>query len=115
MLEPVTHDGLELNDYQLLTALSAGNVVIAYGDGSPPPGLRQLAQSIAGPFTPALAAAGLAVILDRVPGTKSLIGLAWRHMVTVGSASLPLLSQFTRFYLGKGAGAGGATHSLPAS
>lgn len=115
MNAPVTHDAAQLSDYQLLTALAAGNVVIAYGDRTPPAGLRQLARAVAGPFTTALAADGQAVILDRIPGATGLIGLAWRHMVTVGSPTLPLLSQFARFYLGKGAAAGSSPHSLPAS
>src|SRR5262249_7514647 len=59
----VTRDEAELDDDQLLTALEAGNVVFMYGTNKPPPGLRELALRLAGPFTPALAAAGQAVIL----------------------------------------------------
>jgi hypothetical protein len=109
--QPVERDGTVLNDNQLLTVLARGNVVIAYGTRVPPPGLRTLANSIAGPFTPSLAADGLAVILAHDPGAKGLIGLAWTHMLTTGSAADPLLAEFARFWLGKGV----PSHSLPAS
>jgi hypothetical protein len=116
VVEAITHDERTLDDNQLLTALSLGNVVIEYGGRAPPAGLRALAASImAGPFTPGLAATGQAVILARLPGTAGLIGLAWTHMVTVGSPSLPLLRQFAQFWLGRGAAAGGAGRSLPSS
>jgi hypothetical protein len=109
--EAVTHDESVLNDYQLLTALAQGDVVITYGTKAPPAGLTALARSIAGPFTPDLAATGQAVILAREPGTTQLIGLAWTHMVTVGSPSDPRLAAFAKFWLGKGAPA----NSLPVS
>jgi hypothetical protein len=109
--EPVQHDGAVLNNNQLLTALSLGNVVIAYGGPAPPAGLQSLANSIAGPFTPSLATDGLAVILAREPGVKGLIGLAWTLMVRVSSVNDPLLSEFARSWLGKGA----HKRSLPAS
>jgi hypothetical protein len=109
--DPVERDGTVLNDNQLLTALSLGNVVIAYGTRRPPPGLRSLADSIAGRFTPSLASDGLAVILARDPGVEGLIGLAWTHMLTTGSVSDPALAEFARFWLGKGV----PSRSLPAS
>jgi hypothetical protein len=109
--QPIAHDEIVLNDNQLLTALARGNVVIAYGTRLPPPGLRALANTIAGQFTPSLAADGLAVILARDPGAKGLIGLAWTHMLTTGSPADPLLAEFARFWLGKGA----PSRSLPAS
>src|SRR5436853_201 len=75
--EPVRHDQTELSEDQLLQALETGNVVIMYGTRSPPPGLPQLASQVAGPFSPALAAAGQAVILAHHPGQPGLLGLAW--------------------------------------
>jgi Protein of unknown function (DUF3105) len=102
--EPVLHDEASLNNDQLLQALEAGNVVTMYGSRTPPPGLRSLARSVAGPFTPALAAAGQAVILARRTGTAGLIGLAWAHMVRVNSATDPLLHEFASYWLGKGSG-----------
>ena len=106
--EPVTRDNAELNNDQLLEALEQGNVVLMYGTRTPPPGLQSLAREVAGPFTPALAAAGQAVILARRPGTAGLIGLAWTHMVRVGLSDDPLLanSQIP-------AGPGSRRHGVP--
>jgi hypothetical protein len=101
--EPVLSDNGRLNDDQLLGALEVGNVVIVYGTRSAPAGLAELARSVAGPFTPALAAAGQAVILDRRPGTRGLIGLAWTHMVRVSAPNDPLLREFAEQLLGRGA------------
>lgn len=100
---PVLHDGSELSDDQLLSALATGDVVIVYGGRTPPPGLRALAGSVASPFSPTLAAAGQAVIVARRPGTRGLIGLAWAHMVRVAGPQDPLLKQFANFWLGRGA------------
>lgn len=101
--EPVTRDETTLNDNQLLQALELGNVVVMYGSHSPPAALKALQARIAGPFTPALAATGEAVILARGPVTHGLIGLAWTHMLRVTSPGDPLLAQFIQFWLGKGA------------
>jgi hypothetical protein len=101
--EPVLRDGAPLTDDQLIQALSLGDVVIMYGGRAPPPGLRTLAVGLASPFSPALAAAGQAVILSRRPGTTGLIGLAWAHMVRVAAPQDPLLRQFAAFWLGRGA------------
>ncbi len=102
--EPVVSDRAGLNDDQLLQALSVGNVLLMYGTPTPPPGLASLANTVTGPFTPALARSGQAVILARRPGTAGVVGLAWTHMVRVGSASDPLLRQFIDAWLGRGAG-----------
>jgi Protein of unknown function (DUF3105) len=101
--EPVLHDGAKLNDNQLLEALESGDVVIMYGGRNPPPGLSSFARATAGPFTPALAAAGQAVILARRPGTKGLIGLAWAHKLRVSVANDGPLRPFTDYWLGRGA------------
>lgn len=101
--QPVTRDETELNDDQLLQALESGNVVFMYGSRKPPPGLRSLALRLASPFTPALAAAGQAVILARRPGTIGVDGLAWAHAVSVREPSDPRLAQFAQFWLGRGA------------
>jgi hypothetical protein len=101
--EPVTHDTAELNNDQLLQALEEGNVVVMYGTRTPPPGLESFAHAVAGPFTPALAAAGQAVILARRPGIRGLVGLAWAHLVSVSAADDPLLKSFTQYWLGRGA------------
>ena len=99
----VTLDGAELSDDQLLAAVAVGDVVIMYGTRSPPPGLRDLAVGIAAPFTPTLAAVGQAVILARRPGTRGLIGVAWTHLIDVSAPQDPLLRDFIRAYLGRGA------------
>jgi Protein of unknown function (DUF3105) len=101
--EPVLINETELNDDQLLEALEVGDVVIVYGSRHPPPGLQPLARSLAGRFTPALAAAGQAVILAKRPGTIGLTALAWTHMLRVATPASPLLRQFTQQWLGKGA------------
>jgi Protein of unknown function (DUF3105) len=101
--EPVTRDKAELNNDQLLQALETGNVVFMYGSRTPPPGLRALALRLASPFTPALAAAGQAVILARRPGTIGVDGLAWAHAVSVRDPSDPRLAEFAQFWLGRGA------------
>jgi hypothetical protein len=102
--QPVTQDDVELNDNQLLQALELGNVVVLYGGGIPPPGLQALARMIEkGPFSPALAASGGAVILARSPGTNGLIGLAWTHMIRVNALNVDPLGEFAQYYLGKGA------------
>jgi hypothetical protein len=74
-----------------------------YGTSKPPPGLAALARSQAGPFSPALAAAGQAVLLARRPGTTGLTALAWTHMVRVRSAGDPALRAFIEDRLGRGA------------
>ncbi|MGZ4217274.1 MAG: DUF3105 domain-containing protein [Solirubrobacteraceae bacterium] len=101
--QPVTRDEAELSDDQLLQALENGNVVFMYGTRKPPPGLRALALKLASPFTPALAAAGQAVILARRPGTIGVDGLAWAHAISVRDPSDPRLAQFAQFWLGRGA------------
>src|ERR1700722_15131494 len=98
---PITRDEAQISDNQLLQALSEGDVVIMYGTAKPPPGLRALADSIASPFTPALAAAGQAVILARRTGTNGLIGLAWTRLVHVRTLDDPALRSFIIFWLGR--------------
>jgi hypothetical protein len=102
----VTRDKSQLSDDQLLQALEVGNIVLVYGTTEPPAGLSQLADAVASPFTPALAASGQAVILAHEPGTRGVIGLAWTHMVRVSSAGDPLLRSFASFWLGRGAPVG---------
>jgi hypothetical protein len=101
--EAVVRDNATLNNDQLLEALESGDVVILYGTLAPPPGLQQLAQSVAGPFTPTLAAVGQAVILGRRPGTAGLIALAWTHLLRVSTPGDPSLRQFAQQLLGRGA------------
>lgn len=99
----VDRDATELSDDQLLQALSAGDVVFAYGSARPPAGLPALARSVSGPFSAPLAAAGQAVVLDRVPGLHVILGLAWAHLIRVASARAPQLRSFALYWLGRGA------------
>ncbi len=100
--QPVAADDSRLNDDQLLEALELGDVVLAYGSPSPPPGLNALARSLSAPFTPALAASGAAVILDHRPGTAGIVALAWGHLARVSTTADPLLRQFVQYWLGRG-------------
>lgn len=106
----VHQDGGPLSNDQLLTALEQGNVVLAYRTDSLAPALRSLAAGVSGgPFDPAVAAAGQAVILDRraaVPAGK-VIALAWDHELPPSSATDPAVRAFAQYWLGRGAPAGG--------
>lgn len=101
--KPVTSDEVRLSDDQLLEALSLGDVVVAYGARHPPPALVALARAVGGPFTAALAAAGQAVVLDRLPGISGVVGLAWAHVIRVARPGDPRLRAFLAYWLGRGA------------
>ncbi len=103
--EPVLRDAGSINNDQLLQALEVGNVVLMYGANRPPPGLAALANGLGASFTPALAAAGQAVILARRRGTKGVVALAWTRMLHVASAADPALREFVQGFLGRGTGA----------
>jgi hypothetical protein len=96
-------DGTQLSDDQLLEALSLGDVVLLYGGERSPAGLRALADRLAGPFDPALAASGQAVVLARRPGTRGVMALAWRHELRARSGRDPALEGFVSYWLGRGA------------
>jgi hypothetical protein len=96
--EPVTRDQEPLSDDQLLEALHLGNVVFAY-DGSSA-ALKKIQDEVAGPFDPELAAAGQAVILDRRPGVKGTIALAWRRELR--SEDPAQMREFADAWLGQG-------------
>ncbi|MGI8427780.1 MAG: DUF3105 domain-containing protein [Solirubrobacteraceae bacterium] len=99
----VTRERARLSVDQLLESLELGDVVIEYGGSRPPPGLRELARSLAPPFTPALAAAGQAVILARRSRTAGLIALSWTHVLQVSAPSDRTLREFVQSWLGRGA------------
>jgi hypothetical protein len=102
-LAVVPRDREPLSDDQLLTALALGDVVIMYGTPAPPSPLVGLADTVAGPFTPVVAAAGQAVILARSSGLRGFVGLAWTEMIRVRRATDPLLARFAAYWLGRGA------------
>ncbi len=97
-------DGTQLSDDQILHALELGDVVLLYGTPRAPAALRALANRVAGPFDPALAAVGQAVVLGRRPGTDGVVALAWRHLLRAPRVDDPALEQFASFWLGRGAG-----------
>jgi Protein of unknown function (DUF3105) len=99
----VRRDGVTLSDNQLLQALAVGDVVVMYGTRSSSRALRAVAAAVATPFTPALAAAGQAVILAHRAGTQGLLGVAWTRLVHVRSAADPQLRSFILYWLGRGA------------
>lgn len=101
--EPILADGRVLNDDQILEALELGNVVVLYGTPAPPPGLRELAVSLGAGFSPALEAAGQALVIGRRPGTQGLVVLAWTRTLRVASPADPLLRIFAQEWLGRGA------------
>jgi hypothetical protein len=104
-VRPIPSDGLALSDNQILTALAAGNVVVLYGSAAPAPGPPGLA-ALAGPFTPALAATGLAVVTGRRAGVSGLVAVAWTRMLRVRTTGDPLLALFIRQWLGSGGARG---------
>jgi hypothetical protein len=99
----IRRDGAALSNDQLLEALSLGDVVLLYGEPRPPAGLRALADRLAGPFDPALAASGQAVVLARRPGVRGVVALAWRHELRVAGARDRALERFVSYWLGRGA------------
>ena len=95
----IARDRTSLSDDQILTALAAGNVVIAY-DKTPPVSVQD---DVSGAFDPSLAAAGQAVILDHRPGVGSVQALAWRRRLVASGPDDPLLREFAESWLGHGA------------
>ncbi len=77
--------------------------MLLYGTRSPPAALRALAERLSGPFDPALAASGAAVVLGERPDVAGIVALAWRHMLRVPDATDPALEDFADYWLGRGA------------
>jgi uncharacterized protein DUF3105 len=99
----VERQGTVLSDNQILQALEVGDIVMLYGSPKPPTGLVALSQHVAAPFSPALAAAGQAVVLGRRRGIAGVVALAWTRRLQVGAPSDPALLSFAQSYLGQGA------------
>ena len=100
---PVRADRAPISNDQLLHAIELGDVVLLYGTPTPPPGLPAVAEDVAGgPFDPALAQSGQAVVLARRPGTRGIVAVAWRHILRVASPNAPSLREFADFWLGRG-------------
>ena len=103
VVRAVTRDDVPLSDDELLTALELGDVVLAYGRRTDERPLAALADRLAGPFDPSLAASGEAVILDPLPSVAGTTALAWRHELHAASPTDPALASFATFWLGRGA------------
>ena len=99
---PVRRDGVRLSGDQVLSALELGDVVLVYRSPSAEPALRSLAKSMAAPFSPGLAAAGDAVVLDHDPRYRGVTALAWRHALHARSPADPALGDFVSYWLGLG-------------
>ncbi len=99
----IAHDAGALSREQLDGALAAGDVVLAYGPARPPKGLKALQHELAGPFDSELAAAGQAVVLARLPGTRGVLALAWQRRLQAAGARDRQLRAFTDAWLGHGA------------
>lgn len=81
-----------------------GNVVILHRAASAPAPLRALAEELAGPATPALEAAGQAVIVRRDSGQRvALRAVSATHGVEADDAGDPRLREFVEFWLGRDA------------
>lgn len=100
----IARDEAPISNDALVAALASGDVVFVYGSGHAPPALRALARALAPPFSPALAAAGGAVILTPRSGTAGVIALAWRRQLRTARTDDPALRDFADFWLGRGSG-----------
>ena len=100
----VRRDAAPLSDDQLLHALEMGDVALVYaGHQGQEQVLKGIQDDVSGPFDPDLAGTGQMVLLDKRPGTKGVIALAWRRMLAVPSVNDPRLREFADAWLGKGA------------
>jgi hypothetical protein len=82
--------------------VAPGNVVLLYSDERLTAALRRLALDIGGPASPAVEAAGQAVIVQRQPGLRvPVVALtADRRLDAVGTDD-PLLRPFAEYWLGR--------------
>jgi uncharacterized protein (DUF111 family) len=82
--------------------VAPGNVVLLYSDERQTAALRELARDTAGPATPALQAAGQAVIVRRRPGLRvPVIALTSDHRLDAVAADDPRLRPFVEYWLGR--------------
>jgi hypothetical protein len=101
--DPVLRDGVRLTRDQVLQALERGNVLVFFDSAREGRALRRLQRRLTGPFEPAVASAGQALILARRPGTKGVIAAAWRHLLGVRSPADARLVAFAQYWIGRGA------------
>ncbi len=83
--------------------LRNGNVEILYSRAGDGRRLRKLAEDLGAPDTPALRAAGQAVVLRLDAGGPAVRARAFRHSLRVASAADPRLQDFVEAWLGAAA------------
>jgi len=86
----------------LAADLRAGNIVVEYGRSAQRAAVLALARAVGAAPTPALRAAGQAVIPRYTPGARGFVALAWRHRQEADSPGSPELRDFVEFWLGRG-------------
>jgi hypothetical protein len=85
--------------------VSTGNVMLLYSDERETTALRELAQDIGGESTPALEAAGQAVIVRRQTGLRvPVVALTSQRRLDTAGPDDPNLRAFIEYWLGRDAG-----------
>jgi hypothetical protein len=86
-------------------AVARGNVVLLYSDERETAALRELALDTGGPVTPALVAAGQAVIVRRQAGVRVPVrALTRERRLDAAGPDDPRLRRFVEYWLGREAG-----------
>jgi hypothetical protein len=86
-------------------AVVPGNVVLLYSDERLTAALRKLALDTGGPATPAVVAAGQAVVVRRQPGLRvAVVGLTSARRLDARGPDDRRLREFIEYWLGRGAG-----------
>ncbi|CAN5132010.1 hypothetical protein BH20ACT16_BH20ACT16_16630 [soil metagenome] len=84
-------------------AVKPGNVMLLYSDERLTSGLRALAARTAGEPSPALEAAGQAVLVQRRPSlTVPVTAVTASHTLTADGPDDPQLAAFIEYWLGRG-------------
>ncbi|MEA2221046.1 MAG: hypothetical protein QOJ35_3672 [Solirubrobacteraceae bacterium] len=83
-------------------AVARGNVVLLFSDERETTALRALALDTGGPATPALVAAGQAVVVRRQPGLRvPVVGLTRDRRLDAAGPDDPRLRGFVEYWLGR--------------
>jgi hypothetical protein len=83
-------------------AVRPGNVLLQYADPALAAGLRALAEDVAGPPSPALVAAGQAVVVRRQGGLRPPVrALSATRGVDAAGPRDPTLREFVEFWVGR--------------
>jgi hypothetical protein len=82
--------------------VAAGNVVLLFSDERETTALRKLAVDIGGPATPAVQAAGQAVIVRRMPDLRvAVAALTSERRLDANGPDDPRLRPFVEYWLGR--------------